>query len=238
MSKINSIDLLKNDIINDFIYNNSYIKLLIGARITGKTSSLVLDAFKKVYMEKHNALFITTNSQHVKYIEKLFMNFCNEYNVSNITVINNNKANRCIKINNNTLTIISISDFNDNCRGLCFNNVYIDEPTFLINIKNVMQNIRRILVGEKSQIVIAGTINRTSDIIKFLKDEDYSYKTYVLEKSKDNILETQIPDSFTGNSRDFLISPDSFITSYKEISSTVMQNTEEDILNNNLISRW
>ena len=238
MSKINSIDLLKNDIINDFIYNNSYIKLLIGARITGKTSSLVLDAFKKVYMEKHNALFITTNSQHVKYIEKLFMNFCNEYNVSNITVINNNKANRCIKINNNTLTIISISDFNDNCRGLCFNNVYIDEPTFLINIKNVMQNIRRILVGEKSQIVIAGTINRTSDIIKFLKDEDYSYKTYVLEKSKDNILETQIPDSFTGNSRDFLISPDSFITSYKEISSSVMQNTEEDILNNNLISRW
>ena len=102
MSKINSIDLLKNDIINDFIYSNSYIKLLIGGRITGKTSSLVLDAFKKVYMEKHNALFITANSQHVKYIEKLFMNFCNEYNVSNITVINNNKANRCIKINNNT----------------------------------------------------------------------------------------------------------------------------------------
>ena len=238
MSKINSIDLLKNDIINDFIYNNSYIKLLIGGRITGKTSSLVLDAFKKVYMEKHNALFITANSQHVKYIEKLFMNFCNEYNVSNITVISKNKANRCIKINNNTLTIISISDFNDNCRGLCFNNVYIDEPTFLINIRNVMQNIRRILVGEKSQIVIAGTINKTSDIINFLKDENYSYKTYVLDKSKDNILETQIPDSFTGNSRDFLISPDSFITSYKEISSTVMQNTEEDILNNNLISRW
>ena len=238
MSKINSIDLLKNDIINDFIYNNSYIKLLIGGRITGKTSSLVLDAFKKVYMEKHNALFITTNSQHVKYIEKLFMNFCNEYNVSNITVINNNKANRCIKINNNTLTIISISDFNDNCRGLCFNNVYIDEPTFLINIRNVMQNIRRILVGEKSQIIIAGTINKTSDVIKFLKDEDYSYKTYVLDKSTNNILETQILDGFTNNTRDFLISPDSFITSYKEISSSVMQNTEEDILNNNLISRW
>ena len=237
MSKINSIDLLKNDIINDFIYNNSYIKLLIGGRITGKTSSLVLDAFKKVYMEKHNALFITTNSQHVKYIEKLFMNFCNEYNVSNITVINNNKANRCIKINNNTLTIISISDFNDNCRGLCFNNVYIDEPTFLINIRNVMQNIRRILVGEKSQIIIAGTINKTSDVIKFLKDEDYSYKTYVLDKSTNNILETQILDGFTNNTRDFLISPDSFITSYKEISSSVMQNTEEDILNNNLISR-
>ena len=237
MSKINSIDLLKNDIINDFIYNNSYIKLLIGGRITGKTSSLVLDAFKKVYMEKHNALFITTNSQHVKYIEKLFMNFCNEYNVSNITVINN-KANRCIKINNNTLTIISINDFNDNCRGLRFNNVYIDEPTFLINIRNVMQNIRRILVGEKSQIIIAGTINKTSDIINFLKDGNYSYKTYVLDKSKDNILETQIPDSFTGNSRDFLISPDSFITSYKEISSSVMQNIEEDILNNKLISRW
>ena len=238
MSKINSIDLLKNDIINDFIYNNSYIKLLIGGRITGKTSSLVLDAFKKVYMEKHNALFITTNSQHVKYIEKLFMNFCNEYNVSNITVISNNKANRCIKINNNTLTIISISDFNDNCRGLCFNNVYIDEPTFLINIRNVMQNIRRILVGEKSQIIIAGTINKTSDVIKFLKDEDYSYKTYVLDKSTNNILETQILDGFTNNTRDFLISPDSFITSYKEISSSVMQNTEEDILNNNLISRW
>ena len=238
MSKINSIDLLKNDIINDFIYNNSYIKLLIGGRITGKTSSLVLDAFKKVYMEKHNALFITTNSQHVKYIEKLFMNFCNEYNVSNITVISKNKANRCIKINNNILTIMPISYFNDNCRGLCFNNVYIDEPTFLINIRNVMQNIRRILVGEKSQIIIAGTINRISDIIKFLKDEDYSYKTYVLEKSKDNILETQIPDSFTGNPRDFLISPDSFITSYKEIFSTVMQNTEEYFLNNNLISRW
>ena len=50
MSKINSIDLLKNDIINDFIYNNSYIKLLIGGIITGKTSSLVLDAFKKVYI--------------------------------------------------------------------------------------------------------------------------------------------------------------------------------------------
>ena len=238
MSKINSIDLLKNDIINDFIYNNSYIKLLIGGRITGKTSSLVLDAFKKVYMEKHNALFITTNNQHVEYIEKLFMNFCNEYNVSNITVINNNKANRCIKINNNTLTIISISDFNDNCRGLCFNNVYIDEPTFLINIRNVMQNIRRILVGEKSQIVIAGTINKTSDIINFLKDENYSYKTYVLDKSTNNILETQILDGFTNNTRDFLISPDSFITSYKEISSSVMQNTEEDILNNNLISRW
>ena len=238
MSKINSIDLLKNDIINDFIYNNSYIKLLIGGRITGKTSSLVLDAFKKVYMEKHNALFITTNNQHVEYIEKLFMNFCNEYNVSNITVINNNKANRCIKINNNTLTIISISDFNDNCRGLCFNNVYIDEPTFLINIRNVMQNIRRILVGEKSQIIIAGIINKTSDIINFLKDENYSYKTYVLDKSTNNILETQILDGFTNNTRDFLISPDSFITSYKEISSSVMQNTEEDILNNNLISRW
>lgn len=238
MSKINSIDLLKNDIINDFIYSNSYIKLLIGGRITGKTSSLVLDAFKKVYMEKHNALFITTNSQHVKYIEKLFMNFCNEYNVSNITVISKNKANRCIKINNNILTIMPISYFNDNCRGLCFNNVYIDEPTFLINIRNVMQNIRRILVGEKSQIVIAGTINRTSDIINFLKDENYSYKTYVLDKSTNNILETQILDGFTNNTRDFLISPDSFITSYKEISSSVMQNTEEDILNNNLISRW
>lgn len=238
MSKINSIDLLKNDIINDFIYNNSYIKLLIGGRITGKTSSLVLDAFKKVYMEKHNALFITTNSQHVEYIEKLFMNFCNEYNASNITVISKNKANRYIKINNNTLTIISISDFNDNCRGLRFNNVYIDEPTFLINIRKVMQNIRRILVEEKSQIVIAGTINKTSDIINFLKDENYSYKTYVLDKSTNSILETQILDGFTNNTRDFLISPDSFITSYKEISSTVMQNTEEDILNNNLISRW
>ena len=237
MSKINSIDLLKNDIINDFIYNNSYIKLLIGGRITGKTSSLVLDAFKKVYMEKHNALFITANSQYIEYIEKLFMNFCNEYNASNITVISKNKVNRCIKINNNILTIMSISHFNDNCRGLRFNNVYIDEPTFLINIRKVMQNIRRILVGEKSQIIIAGTINKTSDIIKFLKDEDYSYKTYVLDKSTNNILETQIPDSFTGNSRDFLISPDSFITSYKEISSSVMQNTEEDILNNNLISR-
>ena len=238
MSKINSIDLLKNDIINDFIYNNSYIKLLIGGRITGKTSSLVLDAFKKVYMEKHNALFITANSQYIEYIEKLFMNFCNEYNVSNITVINNNKANRCIKINNNILTIMSISHFNDNCRGLRFNNVYIDEPTFLINIRNVMQNIRRILVGEKSQIIIAGTINKTSDIINFLKDENYSYKTYVLDKSTNNILETQILDGFTNNTRDFLISPDSFITSYKEISSSVMQNTEEDILNNNLISRW
>ena len=60
----------------------------------------------------------------------------------------------------------------------------------------------------------------------------------IIHKSKDNILETQIPDSFTGNSRDFLISPDSFITSYKEISSSVMQNIEEDILNNKLISRW
>ena len=238
MSKINSIDLLKNDIINDFIYNNSYIKLLIGGRITGKTSSLVLDAFKKVYMEKHNALFITANSQYIEYIEKLFMNFCNEYNASNITVISKNKVNRCIKINNNILTIMSISHFNDNCRGLRFNNVYIDEPTFLINIRKVMQNIRRILVGEKSQIVIAGTINKTSDIINFLKDEDYSYKTYVLDKSTNNILETQILDGFTNNTRDFLISPDSFIISYKEISSTVMQNTEEDILNNNLISRW
>ena len=237
MSKINSIDLLKNDIINDFIYNNSYIKLLIGGRITGKTSSLVLDAFKKVYMEKHNALFITANSQYIEYIEKLFMNFCNEYNASNITVISKNKVNRCIKINNNILTIMSISHFNDNCRGLRFNNVYIDEPTFLINIRKVMQNIRRILVGEKSQIIIAGTINKTSDIIKFLKDEDYSYKTYVLDKSTNNILETQILDGFTNNTRDFLISPDSFITSYKEISSSVMQNTEEDILNNNLISR-
>ena len=238
MSKINSIDLLKNDIINDFIYNNSYIKLLIGGRITGKTSSLVLDAFKKVYMEKHNALFITANSQYIEYIEKLFMNFCNEYNASNITVISKNKVNRCIKINNNILTIMSISHFNDNCRGLRFNNVYIDEPTFLINIRNVMQNIRRILVGEKSQIIIAGTINKTSDIINFLKDENYSYKTYVLDKSTNNILETQILDGFTNNTRDFLISPDSFITSYKEISSSVMQNTEEDILNNNLISRW
>lgn len=238
MSKINSIDLLKNDIINDFIYNNSYIKLLIGGRITGKTSSLVLDAFKKVYMEKHNALFITANSQYIEYIEKLFMNFCNEYNASNITVISKNKVNRCIKINNNILTIMSISHFNDNCRGLRFNNVYIDEPTFIINIREVMQNIRRILVGEKSQIVIAGTINKTSDIINFLKDENYSYKTYVLDKSTNNILETQILDGFTNNTRDFLISPDSFITSYKEISSTVMQNTEEDILNNNLISRW
>ena len=237
MSKINSIDLLKNDIINDFIYSNNSIKLLIGTRITGKTSSLVLDAFKKVYMEKYNALFITINSQHVEYIEKIFMSFCNEYNASNITVINN-KANRCIKINNHTLTIISISDFNDNCRGLCFNNVYIDEPTFLINIRKVMQNIRRILVGEKSQIIIAGTINKISDIINFLKDENYSYKTYVLDKSTNNILETQILDGFTNNTRDFLISPDSFITSYKEISFTVMQNTEEDILNNNLISRW
>lgn len=238
MSKINSIDLLKNDIINDFIYNNSYIKLLIGGRITGKTSSLVLDAFKKVYMEKHNALFITANSQYIEYIEKLFMNFCNEYNASNITVISKNKVNRCIKINNNILTIMSISHFNDNCRGLRFNNFYIDEPTFLINIRNVMQNIRRILVGEKSQIIIAGTINKISDIINFLKDENYSYKTYVLDKSTNNILETQILDGFTNNIRDFLISPDSFITSYKEISSTVMQNTEEDILNNNLISRW
>ena len=237
MSKINSIDLLKNDIINDFIYNNSYIKLLIGGRITGKTSSLVLDAFKKVYMEKHNALFITANSQYIEYIEKLFMNFCNEYNASNITVISKNKVNRCIKINNNILTIMSISHFNDNCRGLRFNNVYIDEPTFLINIRKVMQNIRRILVGEKSQIIIAGTINKTSDIINFLKDENYSYKTYVLDKSTNNILETQILDGFTNNTRDFLISPDSFITSYKEISSSVMQNTEEDILNNNLISR-
>ena len=238
MSKINSIDLLKNDIINDFIYNNSYIKLLIGGRITGKTSSLVLDAFKKVYMEKHNALFITANSQYIEYIEKLFMNFCNEYNASNITVISKNKVNRCIKINNNILTIMSISHFNDNCRGLRFNNVYIDEPTFLINIRKVMQNIRRILVGEKSQIIIAGTINKTSDIINFLKDENYSYKTYVLDKSTNNILETQILDGFTNNTRDFLISPDSFIISYKEISSSVMQNTEEDILNNNLISRW
>lgn len=238
MSKINSIDLLKNDIINDFIYSNNSIKLLIGDRITGKTSSLVLDAFKKVYMEKHNALFITTNSGHIEYIEKLFMNFCNEYNASNITVIRKNKVNRCIKINNNILTIMSISHFNDNCRGLRFNNVYIDEPTFIINIREVMQNIRRILVGEKSQIIIAGTINKTSDIINFLKDENYSYKTYVLDKSMNNILETQILDGFTNNTRDFLISPDSFITSYKEISSTVMQNTEEDILNNNLISRW
>ena len=238
MSKINSIDLLKNDIINDFIYNNSYIKLLIGGRITGKTSSLVLDAFKKVYMEKHNALFITANSQYIEYIEKLFMNFCNEYNASNITVISKNKVNRCIKINNNILTIMSISHFNDNCRGLRFNNVYIDEPTFLINIRKVMQNIRRILVGEKSQIIIAGTINKISDITNFLKDENYSYKTYVLDKSTNNILETQILDGFTNNTRDFLISPDSFITSYKEISSSVMQNTEEDILNNNLISRW
>lgn len=77
-----SIDLISNDKIKNFIYDNSNKKLLIGTRRGGKTSSLMLTLAKNCSNKNSSRKSAVITPINLKFAVETLEAICNELNIT------------------------------------------------------------------------------------------------------------------------------------------------------------
>lgn len=187
-NEVTTIELLNNDTIYNFVYSNNTINLLIGKRQSGKTTALVLSAFKEAYIEGKDVIYLICYTSCRIYISELFLQFCKEYHIpkENITKTLLGNGIERIKLTTGSLTIMSADTFKTKMREdnsiMNFNSICLDESEFMFSLKKILAYIRQNIRLYNSHVFIAGSMRKEdSDTIKTLINGDYSYQLYLLD---------------------------------------------------------
>lgn len=138
-----TMQLLENESIRNFIYDESPRKLLIGSRGIGKTSALLLNLFRNSTRElPRDSFYIVPFSRGIEIIKKGLLEICENFNYKHIKVESqNSKALIKIKIGNSSTYITSAKEFMNTYRYRRFKDIYIDEPNSIIDLNNLLEEI-------------------------------------------------------------------------------------------------
>lgn len=161
-----TMQLLENESIRNFIYDESPRKLLIGSRGIGKTSALLLDLFRNSTGElPRDSFYIVPFSRGIEIIKKGLLEICENFNYKHIKVESqNSKALIKIKIGNSSTYITSAKEFMNTYRYRRFKDIYIDEPNSIADLDNLLEEIdmRTLWTRNDYKIIIAGSSSLSS----------------------------------------------------------------------------
>lgn len=209
---MNPLSLLEVDKLRDFVYDNSNKKLLIGSRGIGKTSTLLLNAFKNATNidEERDAAVICSHTNIIKIHLEILINICETFNMRySIRWETGRSACRVTIGDQGTLYLCTRSSIQTLYRHIRVKDVYIDEPNSFSAFGEFLEYIEMRLHWAKndSRIAIAGSsYNMRNSSLKNLS-ADVSYNRYVVKHSDLNHY-----DANRINELKELLSPEAFRT--------------------------
>lgn len=125
---MNSIELLNNTELRNFIYDDSNRKVLIGSRMVGKTTALCYNILKNSISIPRDSVLITGYSAGVTAMKDTLMNLCNNFDISvQCTKMLGEHVYR-INIEQSNVYIMAWNTFLTSYRHLRVRDIYIDEP--------------------------------------------------------------------------------------------------------------
>lgn len=183
-----SMQLLENESIRNFIYDESPKKLLIGSRRVGKTSALLLNIFRNSTRPvPRDSVYITNYSGILTILKDQLLKICNDFNYKDIEsteLINNNYIR--IKIGQSNIYLTTRKGFSEVCRHIRFKDAYIDEPNSILDLDDLLDEIeaRTIWSSNDSKVIIAGSSYRNGETLKDLSANiNYSRHVAIIDNS-------------------------------------------------------
>ncbi len=133
------MNVLSVEPIRDFIYDRKNIKILIGSRRIGKTTSLCFSTIRDMNLDNESdILFCCSFETQKRYIKETIKKICEIYNYE--YEINGDR----ILINDNALYIKSIYQIkNGETRGLRLKHLKVDDPFYSMNdFKKLLEDFK------------------------------------------------------------------------------------------------
>lgn len=138
-----TMQLLENESIRNFIYDESPRKLLIGSRGIGKTSALLLNMFRNSTGPlPRDSFYIVSFSKGINMIKDKLLEICKDFNYKHVEVENRiSKSLIKIKIGESTIYITSAKEFMNAYRYIKFKDIYIDEPNYIADLNDLLEEV-------------------------------------------------------------------------------------------------
>lgn len=157
---MNSIELLNNTELRNFIYDDSNRKVLIGSRMVGKTTALCYNILKNSISIPRDSVLITGYSAGVTAIKDTLMNLCNNFDISvQCTKMLGEHVYR-INIEQSNVYIMAWNTFLTSYRHLRVRDIYIDEPNAITaSLDDILTEVdyRTLWANNNSKLIIAGS---------------------------------------------------------------------------------
>lgn len=184
-----TMQLLENESIRNFIYDESPRKLLIGSRRIGKTSALLLNMFRNSTGPlPRDSFYIVSFSKGINTIKDNLLEICKDFNYKYIEVENRiSKTLIKIKIGESTIYITSAKEFMNAYRYIRFKDIYIDEPNCIADLNNLLEEVdmRTIWTRNDHKVIVAGSSSLSGINLRDLSANiNYSRHTAVLDNNK------------------------------------------------------
>lgn len=139
---MNSIELLNNKDLRNFIYDDSNRKVLIGSRRVGKTSALCYNIIKNSISLPRDGVFISGYSTGVESMKETLMNLSSKFDLQiECNKISGGRIYR-ITIEQSNIYLMTWSAFRTSYRHLRVKDIYIDEPNALtVNLRELLTEV-------------------------------------------------------------------------------------------------
>lgn len=183
-----SMQLLENESIRNFIYDQSPKKLLIGSRRVGKTSALLLNMFRNSTRPvPRDSVYITNYSGILTILKDQLLEICNDFNYQDVeaTELIRNSYIR-IRIGQSNIYLTTRKGFSEVCRHIKFKDAYIDEPNSILDLDGLLDEIeaRTIWSLNDSKVIIAGSSYRSGKVLRDLSANiNYSRHVAIIDNS-------------------------------------------------------
>ena len=161
-----TMQLLENESIRNFIYDESPKKLLIGSRRVGKTSALLLNIFRNSTRPvPRDSVYITNYSGILTILKDQLLEICNDFNYQDVEVtklIRNSYIR--IRIGQSNIYLTTRKGFSEVCRHIRFKET--------------------IWSSNDSKVIIAGSSYRNGEILRDLSANiNYSRHVAIIDNS-------------------------------------------------------
>lgn len=158
---MNSIELLNNKDIRNFIYDDSNRKVLIASRRMGKTSALCYNIIKNSIGLPRDSVFLAGHNAPIEYMKDTLMNLSSKFDIQvECNKISGGRIYR-VTIEQSNVYLMTWNAFRTSYRHLRVKDVYIDEPTSItsINLRELLTEVtyRTTWTNNDSKLVIAGS---------------------------------------------------------------------------------
>lgn len=183
-----TMQLLENESIRNFIYDESPKKLLIGSRRVGKTSALLLNMFRNSTRPvPRDSVYITNYSGILTILKDQLLEICNDFNYQDVeaTELIRNSYIR-IRIGQSNIYLTTSKGFSEVCRHIRFKDAYIDEPNSILDLDGLLDEIeaRTIWSSNDNKVIIAGSSYRNGEILRDLSANiNYSRHVAIIDNS-------------------------------------------------------
>lgn len=160
---MNSIELLNNKDLRNFIYDDSNRKVLIGSRRIGKTSALCYNIIKNSIGLPRDSVFISGYNASVQCMKDALMNLSSKFDIQvECNKISGGHIYR-VTIEQSNIYLMTWCAFRTSYRHLRVKDVYIDEPIAItsLNLSELLTEVtyRTTWTNNDSKLIIAGSFS-------------------------------------------------------------------------------